>query len=684
MIRNSIVALVVLFVLLIPSVYAASDVYMVLGSEELSGCPCNTLQNTLTVTNTGDTTDTFTFSLDLPEGWSGFIKPEGIFAVGETRNINFYITPACFIEPGSYTVKVSAKTSDGREFIENVDVDVLRCHDVEIQAEELKTGCAGFPADYKMVVKNLGKVSETFTVEVTTSWGEDILSASMDIDKQKNETFDVSVMPPSAGTHYITIVAQSQDSYAKAEKKLQLDMENCYDFSLDLQPEEETVCLGGSGKYVLSITNRGSKEDTYKIYAPEWVIMNQDSIKVSPNTERSVGLFAYPEMEGKNTFEIKVVSSSYGKVVKMISGVANTIECKDVAVIVSPAEDTVCQAMTKEFEVTVKNTGTVGDSFELSTDVGTLEKNKVVLEAGEVETVKLTIDSGKMDTGIHKITVTARSGNVVDQNIVSLTVEDCYSLEFDVKPKKLDACTGDKIEYAINLKNTGKFPEEYTLKVDEQVIGTVFLTPGESKIVNTTLLVSYPFEEVHNLTFKAVSKRKSFESLSELGVKAKEKCYSVEMSAERVNEVKRIEIGTGLSIPLKIRNAGEREDTYKVSVDGPSWIHLSDEQISLKSGEEEKIYLYASPAFGVEDGIYTAVVGVSSENAENQLNFKLGIGNATAPAQQPGQNQTNVSVGGPPTGMIPAGGATGKVILLGVITLFIIIILALKLVLFVK
>ena len=684
MIRNLIVALTVLFVLLIPSVYAASDVYMVLESEELSGCPCNTLQNTLTVTNTGDTTDTFTFSLDLPEGWSGFIKPEGTFGVGETRNINFYITPACFIEPGSYTVKVSAKTSDGREFIENVDVDALRCHDVEIQAEELKTACTEFPVDYEMVVKNLGTVSETFTVEVTTSWGEDILSASMDIDKQKEETFDVSVIPPSAGMHHITIVAQSHDSYAKAEKKLQLDVENCYDFSLDLQPEEDNVCLGGSGKYALSIANTGSKEDTYNIYAPEWIIMNQDSINIPPNTERNIGLFAYPEMEGRNTFEIRVVSSSYGKAVKLVSGIANTIECKDVAVIVSPAEDTVCQGMTKEFEVTVKNTGTVGDSFDIVTDIGTLEENKVVLEAGEVEEVKLIVDSGKLDLGTNHITVAARSGDVVDQNIVSLTVEDCYSLEFDVNPKKLEACMGDKREFTVNLKNTGKFPEEYTLKVDEQVIGTVFLTPGESKTVNTTLLVSYPFEEVHDLTFKAVSERKSFESLSELNVKAKEKCYSVELSAERVNEVKRVEIGTGLSIPLKIKNAGEREDTYRVSINGPSWIHLSDEQISLKSGEEEEIYLYASPAFGVEDGIYTAVVSVSSENAENQLNFKVGIGNAAAPAQESGQNQTNVSSGGPPTGMIPAGGATGKVILLGVITLFIIIILALKLVLFVK
>ena len=138
-----------MFVLLVPSVQAASDVYMVLESESTSGCPCNAMGNMITVTNTGDSTDTFTFSLDLPEGWTGFIGPSKVFAVGETKKIPFYVTPACFIEAGNYVVTVTAKTSDGREFSNNVDVEILTCHFVKIEAEELTKTCVGFPADYE-------------------------------------------------------------------------------------------------------------------------------------------------------------------------------------------------------------------------------------------------------------------------------------------------------------------------------------------------------------------------------------------------------------------------------------------------------------------------------------------------------------------------------------------------------
>ncbi|NIO21819.1 MAG: hypothetical protein GTN76_14095 [Candidatus Aenigmarchaeota archaeon] len=676
--------LIAILVLLTPGAQAASDIYMVLESEEISGCPCTALSNSLSVTNTGDTTDTFTFSLDLPGEWSGFIPPEKTLGIGESKDLTFYITPPCFTAAGDYSVKVKAKTSDGREFSEDVSVEVLTCHYVKIETDELKKTCMGFPVDYEIRVTNLGKVSENFEVGVTTSWGEELLSASLNIGSQKTETFDISISPSDVGTHYITITAESKDSYAKDEKKVQLDVENCYDFSIDLQPKETLTCLGGSGKYVLLINNLGSEEDEYSIYAPEWVMLNQDLITVSPKTERSVGLFAYPKVEGKGTFEIKVVSSAYPETEKTLTGTVNTIECKDVAVVVSPSEESVCHGLTKEFEVTVKNTGTITESFDLVSDVGLLEVNKVSLEAGEVQKVKLTVDSSGLDMGLNYITVTARSGEISDQNVVDLVVEDCYSLDFEVTPKEKEVCTGDEVVYTISLKNTGKFADEYTLEVDGETIGVVFITPDESKTVNTTLAVRYPLQETHDLTFKAVSKQKTFESVSTLIIKSKEECYSVELSSEEADEVKMIEIGTGVSLPMKVKNTGSREDTYKLELQGPDWVHLSEEEISLKTGEEGDVYIYASPPYGVDDGVYTAVVKAVSDNAEKELSFKFGVGEVTG-TEEPIPPTTNESVtGGPPTGLITGGETTGKIILLGVITLFIIIILALKLVLFVK
>jgi uncharacterized membrane protein len=486
------------------------------------------------------------------------------------------------------------------------------------------------------------------------------------------------------GTHYITITAKSQDSYAENEKEVQLNVENCYELSLDIQPKENVVCLGGSGKYVLLIKNTGSREDEYEIIAPDWIVPSQDSVKVPPNTERSMGLFAYPEMEGKNTFDVHVVSPNYAEAKGTVSGTANTIECKDVAVIVSPAEETVCQGLTTDFEVKVKNTGTVAETFDIESDVGILEANKVSLEAGEIGKLKLAVDSSGMEFGTNYVTVTARSGEVSDQNVVSLLVEDCYSLELEVSPEESETCEGDEILYTMFLKNTGKFIGTYSLMVDGEPVGTLLLTPGESKVVETKLMaLKYTEEESHTLLFEAVSDQKTFETTSEMTIKPREECYSVDLSSEKVSELKMIEVGVGVSMAIRIKNSGEKEDAYALGITGPEWVYLSEEEISLGSGEEDDVYIYASPQYGVEDGIYTAKVSVFSENAQNELNFMFGVGEAEGPT-----NETNVTItpGGPLTGMITGrdGETTGKVVLLALITVFIIIILALKLVLFVK
>jgi len=681
--------LMTIFVIILPSVQAASDLYTVLGTDEVSGCPCGALENTLTVTNTGDQTDTFTFSLDLPDKWSGFIPPEKTLGIGETKKLNFYVTPTCFTQAWEYNVKVKAKASDGREFSKDMTVQVLRCHFVEIRADELKETCKGFPVDYGVKVSNLGKVKETFDVKVFASWGKEVLDTSVEIPSQSTETFDLSVSPPEVGTHYVTITAESRDSYAKAEKKVQLDVENCYDFSLDIQPKENVVCLGGSGKYVLLITNSGSEEDDYSVYGPEWATFSQDTIRIAPNTERVVGLFVYPEMEGKNTFDLEVVSSSLPEVKKTITGVANTIECKDVAVIVTPAEQDICQGMTMEYEVTVKNTGMITESFDVHADTGTLGVNKVSLESGEIGKLKLTVDSSGLELGENHITVTASSGDVSDQNIVDLMVEDCYRLEFGVEPEEMDVCTGDEVVYTLNLKNTGKFPGEYELTVDGDDIGSLYLEPDQSRTVNATLMVLYPEEDTHELLFKAVSEKKTFETTSVIEIKGKEDCYSLELSSENVDEIKMVDVGIGLSMPISIKNSGERKDTYSIEVEGPGWVHLSEDEVSLNPGEEEEVYIYASPPYGIESGVYISTVRVGSENAENGLSFIFGVGDVEGmepipppkPPEPPEENDTGM---GPPTGMVTGIETTGKVLLLGVITLFIIIILALKLVLFVK
>ncbi|NIP40497.1 MAG: hypothetical protein GTN39_03180, partial [Candidatus Aenigmarchaeota archaeon] len=273
-----------------------------------------------------------------------------------------------------------------------------------------------------------------------------------------------------------------------------------------------------------------------------------------PGKEKSVGFFAYPELKGKTSFNITITSQNYPKLKKTVTGTVEAIECRGIAVIISPASQEVCKGLPVEYEVTVKNTGTVSDTYDLETDMGTLEKNKVSLEAGEIEEVDLTVETEELEFGETLVTVRGVSEEISDQNSVSLTVKNCYSAEFGVSPEKFEVCRGDEINYTLALKNVGEFEDDYTFALGDREIGSVSLGPEELKMFATKVRIDFS-EGEYSLTFKAFSDHIYEEAISEISVRAKEVCYNLEVSSEDTEST--VEAGKGIAIGVKVENTGE-------------------------------------------------------------------------------------------------------------------------------
>lgn len=661
------------------SASAYSNIGMSLSKEKISRCPASTETLDLTLTNNDDVTHTYSLSLEMPQGWgipdNGFIQPDMLLASGQSEKISFWINPPA-VAPGIYNVKVKAKAGV-EEAYKNIEVEVLRCHDVAIELPPTITMCADSEFQYTFSITNKGKENEEFETVASSSWGAELYKGSVTIEagKKKDIAFKL-VVPKESGK--ITVKAASKSSYAKDEQYTRLSVQKCYDLQARIEPKEISSCLGTSSKFVLSIRNTGTASDTYIIQTLAWVVPSQGNVTIPPGEEKSIDLFANPDKKGKGPFDVFVISKGYAKLKTNVTASVDVKECKSVAVIVSPAKQEVCRGAEAGFSVTVKNTGTVKDSYELEANVGVLESNKVSLDVGEVKGLTLKIDTKQMEFGEKQVTVIAKSGDITDQNSVQLVTKNCYSAEFGVSPQTSSVCMGDKITYILSMKNIGEFADNYTLGLEGQNIGSVNLAPKEMKIFSTALNVSYP-EGAYKFKFRLNSKYISMEAVSDVTIKPKGACYKVEISSEE--PASRIDPGKGVAIAVKIKNKGDRPDNYVLEVQGPSWAHLSQNNVSLKPGEDTNVYLYASPGYEVAKNTYNAVIKAKSENAEEDLTFRIGVGVMPGSAEG-GKNASETKI---PTGaIIGLKGNTGKVILLALIVLLILIIMVVKFVLFVK
>ena len=659
---------------------AYSNIGLSLAKDKVSGCPGYAIPVELTVSNNDVATRTYALSLELPAGWTqpdnGFIQPDVTLVSGEAKKLTFWVNPS--YAPGICSVKVKAKAGIDEAY-KMLEVEVLRCHEIALQTPETVDVCMDANFQYSFTVANNGKETEEFDVTVAGSWSTKELhkeSLSLEAGKSKNIAFDMTA-PKESGK--ITVKAVSKTSYAKDEKYTQVNANKCYDFEAAMEPKESNACVGSSAKYVVAITNKGTAADVYMISSPQWVTPSQTNVTVLPGEQKTIELNAFPENKGKTSFDVKITSKGRDALSKTLKASIEGKICRSVAVIVSPSRQEVCKGLPVEYKVTVKNTGMAKDTYTLSSNMGMLESDTVAVDQGEIKELTLKIETKDFteNEGLKDIIVAAKSGEISDENTVQLALKNCYSAEFGVSPQTSGVCAGEEIAYVIALKNTGEFTDNYTIGIEDGVLGSVSLATGELKMFSTTVKIGFP-EGNNKLTFTLASGHLSMEATANITVKKENECYSLQFTSEGPSYT--VDAGKGIAIAVKLKNTGERNDAYKAEVIGPGWMSLNEDSFELAPGEEAYAYIYASPGLDIKKGVYNAQLKATSQiSGEHDFDFRVGVG--MVPPEETKQQGNGMSITG---NIINLSSNTGKVMLLALIVFLIIIILVVKFVLFVK
>jgi uncharacterized membrane protein len=686
------------FAFLNSAAFAESFEFQVMPSIT-SACPCSSLtpQNVqVSVHNLYQYPDTYSFTVDAPPGITAQVQQSLVVNQGDTRSLDlFLINIGCSVMPGDYNVVIKAKSgTTGDVLTKTLNLQVLNCYEVQLGVDtRFKDMCIEENASsiFYLTLQNAGKFSDTYDLSSSVSWAV-FSDDPVTVDAGKSKTVAMALTPPSGmkGVQTITVSVKSQNYYSTDSDTVQLNVQGCYSMTADLQPSQVSICLGEVVTQKLTISNTGTKADTFSVILPNWVTADRASVLIDAKKTADVILTLTPSQKGRTFFNVTAVSVRDPNERAVIPASVDAQECRGVAVIVTPASAYVCQGVEAGFTVAVKNLGMIQDTFNVTASSGVLEFNKLVLDPKETKEFSLKVANAA--PGNYSVNVKAESDGIYDGDTVSVVVDNCYSASMDMSPQNTSVCAGAAVNYTVAIKNTGKLSDTYTLAVQSPIAGNVSrqftLGPGQVRMEYFTVQTpSDPQANEYAIMVSLHSEHSSASSQSILTVKPKSSCYSVQIAPQA--ETHLVQICNASTMAVTIKNTGQNRDSYNLSVDGPSWAYISPNVLDLSGGQQQVVFIYFSPCFGAETKVYEIGVKASSAFIQSSQNIAVGVvENLTGMppiTPPPAGNETNATGGGNVTGLILGLDSNQwKLVAIIIITLIIIIILAARFIMLAK
>mgnify|MGYP000143656832 CR=1 FL=1 len=519
---------------------------------------------------------------------------------------------------------------------------------------------------YSVEVRNVGPVSDRY--DISSSSPEQITLAPQRVPEtgvlEPGESEEVQVWynPTSdmdAGTYSFSITARSQGSDDSYSEDARVNVIKDHDVSLNVQ-ESMNGCVGEEVRYDVEVSNDGIQEETFQLTARyDGASFSEDQVTLQPDETREVTMLVSADSEVEENFNVVAAStSSYAQTVTNVN--FNTEICYESDVTFSPSEQDVAAFQDSKYEVTIRNTGTKNDTFALSANTGTLSDTTVNVPGNSERTVTLTVRPETL--GEQTIEVTAES-TVTSTGSATMNVFNGMDVETSFTQESYDVCEDETFTLEADLENTGDAEEAYSLSTDRGTLEQteVTLTPGESTTVevtdNTTNLEPGSYD--YSLTTTAETFGEPVRTTNTtVNV---EDCWGVNMNV--VPNIASAGENKSVIYEIQLNNTGTRQNTYNLSKEGPEWISIRPESVTIEAGETQKAFMYAGIPFGKDQGEVLITATATGTQVTDSEEVKLLIGKEIEEAINSGEN--NGPTGGfasrLPTDRVNLEGNLGKV-----------------------
>ena len=458
--------------------------------------PCNWLEYTVTVRNTGNVDGNFDLSWTDTEGWGDNIWLEdNVLWVDRCDGENsttlhvhiLWCAEGCTWD----NITVTATSQDNTNIKDNdtcrAHVDIVRGVDVSISPSE-DSGAPGTTLTYAVTIKNTGNVGDTYdlTVNDNAGWDDNIWLGvnSLWVGRcggENTTTLHAHIPHGVEGCtrDNITVTATSQSDNTVS------DNDSCIahvaivrGVEVSILPEENSAEPCTTLKYTVTVTNTSNVDDTYSLTVIDnenWgPTLDDSSLSIPFGESQTTTLSVHiPEnLIGYTRDNITVTATGTG-VENSDSCIAHAEIVRGVEVLILPYYQENVPGGTLEYEVTVTNTGNVGDTYDLTAsdneNWGLSIASSITVPAFENQTTTLTVTVPENEIGCTRdnITVTATGTGVENSASCIAHAEIVRGVKVLISPSFQGGTPEMTLAYTVTITNMGNVEDTYDTTVTD-------------------------------------------------------------------------------------------------------------------------------------------------------------------------------------------------------------------------
>jgi putative transposon-encoded protein len=480
----------------------------------------DTITYTYWVSNTGDSTDTYTITAANELGWPTDVSSETVTIasqISDTVVLTIEVDSAASAGPVITTITATSSSPIFLSGFSTNTTTINAAYGVEIVENESITALPGTTVVYSHTVTNLGNSSDTFDITADSDKSyTTTVPAPLTLSSGISGTINISIEIPageSAGVvDVITVTATSQGPSSKSDFVVDTTTVAAV-LDVDIEQDESgSADPGATAIYTHTVTNTGNKSEKFNISAssdqPFVTRVSPTSLTLNKDESGLVRVeIDVPGAAGSDIEDETTVTAASDTDPNVKDSVTDTTAVNQVYAvkIVKNENSTELPGATVVYEHTVTNMGNGTDTFDITAisnqGFTTTVPDPIVLGRGLSEKfeVSIKIPAGEAAGVIDKMTVTATSGGPggkSDDVVDTTTVAEVLGVDIK-KNESGSADPGTTAVYTHTVTNQGNGTEKFNLTassnqsfVARAVPSSLTLNKGATGLVRVEIDIS--------------------------------------------------------------------------------------------------------------------------------------------------------------------------------------------------
>jgi uncharacterized membrane protein len=446
---------------------------------------------------------------------------------------------------------------------------------------------------YELEVENTGPAKDVYTLSSSSPAEITIAPQKVELESGDSETVNVWFNPRTdrdEGTYTFQLTAESRASGDRFSETGRVEVIKDHQVNIEME-NTRTACLGQNAVYTVEVENTGIQPEEFSVTS-DFGELSRNTVNLEDGETAELTLEMSSDTPVERNFQVVAASkTSYAQDIQNVQFNAET--CFDSELSITPESQETAAGTEAEFEVTINNLGTRSDEFTLEASEGELSDTTLEVGSGTTETSTLTVTPEEL--GTREIQVSA-SGNSQASDTVSLEAYNGMNSEISFENEAQTICEDESTTFEAEIENTGEATETFTLQTNRGELQTseVELEPGEDEQVEVEVPESTEVG-THDITVTGTASTFGEPVVQSTSTLTVENCWDLDMQI--VPEVASAGENRSAIYRIHLNNTGTQENTYNLSEEGPEWIEVKPEQITVAAGQTETAYIYAGVPF---------------------------------------------------------------------------------------